>query len=224
MPCKNTIKTYVENGYYHIYNRGVEKRKIFMTGQDYGVFLGYLKEYLSLKDTDVLQKLLANPQINWREKDRALKALRLNNFFNEVDLLAYCLMPNHFHLLIRQNSAESINKFTQSLCTRYTIYVNKKYKRVGPLFQSVYKAVLVSTDEQVLQISKYIHKQSSCLNRKRLVTQPSSFPDYSNKRQTDWLKPQIILSYFSQSQPHVDYKKFVSEEQDLTMISKLSLD
>lgn len=224
MPGKNAVKQYLENGYYHIYNRGVEKRKIFITDQDYGVFLGYLKEYLSAKDKDGLQKLLATPNLNYREKDSALKALRLSNFYNEVDLLAYCLMPNHFHLLIKQRGVESMDKFIKSLCTRYTMYVNKKYKRVGTLFQGVYKAVLVSTDEQLLQLSKYIHKQSSYLSRKKLVIQPSSYPDYLNKRRTDWIKQKIVLGYFSKSQSRINYEKFVSGEQELIAISKLSLD
>lgn len=221
MPGKNTIKQYLENGYYHIYNRGVEKRKIFITSQDYGVFLGYLKEYLSPKDTASLQKLLATPNFDYKERDNVLKALRLNNFYKEIDLLVYCLMPNHFHLLIKQRGAQSMDKFIQSLCTRYTLYINKKYKRVGTLFQGVYKAVLVNTDEQLLQLSKYIHKQARYFKRKRLVVQPSSHPEYLGQRKTKWVKPGEIIGYFSQVNPQKDYARFVEEEQDITLISKL---
>lgn len=224
MPGKNAVKQYLENGYYHIYNRGVEKRKIFIRDQDYGVFLGYLKEYLSAKDIDGLQKLLVTPNLNYREKDSALKALRLSNFYNEVDLLAYCLMPNHFHLLIKQRGVESMDKFIKSLCTRYTMYINKKYKRVGPLFQGVYKAVLVSTDEQLLQLSKYIHKQSVFTSRRKLVTQPSSYPNYLKKQRTDWVKSQEILSYFSKTVSRLDYESFTSEETDFTAVTKLLLE
>ena len=80
MASKNSVKTYSENGYYHIYNRGVEKRKIFNEEQDYGVFLSYLKEYLMPKDEKHLREILADPMTTWRDKDKVLKALHLNNF------------------------------------------------------------------------------------------------------------------------------------------------
>src|SRR3989344_7551887 len=150
MPAKNSVKQYLENGYYHIYNRGVEKRNIFLDQQDYGVFLSYLKEYLSPKNEKELQEKLSNPNTSYKEKDKILKALRMNNFFGEITLLAYCLMPNHFHFFIKQKSAVSIDKFMNSIGTRYTMYFNRKYKRVGSLFQAVYKAVLVSHEEQFI--------------------------------------------------------------------------
>ena len=80
MAAKNSIKIYVEDGYYHIYNRGVEKRLIFLDQQDYGVFISYLKEYLSPKDEKSLRQKLSNPDTSYKEKDKTLKALRLNNF------------------------------------------------------------------------------------------------------------------------------------------------
>ncbi|MCL5019036.1 MAG: transposase [Patescibacteria group bacterium] len=160
MPAKNARKQYLENGYYHLYNRGVEKRTIFLDQQDYSVFLSYLKEYLIPKNEKALQEILSNSNTSSKEKDKALKLLHLNNFYNEITLLAYCLMPNHFHFFIKQKNPNSIDKFMNSLCTRYTMYFNKKYKRVGSLYQGVYKAVLVSSEEQFLHLSRYIHKQA----------------------------------------------------------------
>ena len=140
MPARNSRKQYLENGYYHIYNRGVEKRKIFLDRQDYNVFLSYLKEYLLPKDEESLYKRLADRSISLMERDNIHKTLRMNNFAGEITLLAYCLMPNHFHFFIKQKSAGSIDKFMNSLGTRYTMYFNKKYDRVGSLYQGVYKA------------------------------------------------------------------------------------
>lgn len=157
MASKNSRKTYAEQSYYHIYNRGVEKRHIFLDSQDYGVFLSYLKQYLSPKDEKALSAKLSNPTISAQEKDKVLKLLRLNNFYNEIFLLAFCLMPNHFHFLIKQVGALSIDKFMNSLALRYAVYFNRKYKRIGGLFQDVYKAVSVETDEQLLHLSRYIH-------------------------------------------------------------------
>jgi putative transposase len=70
MPSKNSIKSYVENGYYHLYNRGVEKRIIFLDQQDYGVFLSYLKEYLVPKNEKELHEKLSNPNTSYKEKDK----------------------------------------------------------------------------------------------------------------------------------------------------------
>jgi len=152
MPARNRIKQYLEDGYYHIYNRGVEKRKIFLDQQDYGVFLGYLKEYLLPKNEKQLSERLAIEDLSPHERNKIQKLLYLNNFHGEIKLLAYCLMPNHFHLFIKQKSADSIDKFMNSLGTRYTMYFNKKYVRVGSLYQGVYKAVGVTSDPQFMYL------------------------------------------------------------------------
>src|SRR3989344_6007917 len=131
MPAKNALKLYVQNGYYHLYNRGVEKRETFLDKQDYGVFLGYLKEYLLPKNEEELYKQYNAAGTDWQTKQEIRKILARNNFANEINLLAYCLMPNHFHLLIKQKSASSIDNFMRSLCTRYSVYFNRKHKRVG---------------------------------------------------------------------------------------------
>ena len=87
MPAKNRIKVYAENGYYHIYNRGVEKRKIYEDEQDKGVFLSYLKEYLSPKDIEPLTKIVADSNSTFAQRAEALRLLRMNNFSGEIDLL-----------------------------------------------------------------------------------------------------------------------------------------
>jgi len=228
MPAKNSTKEYLENSYYHIYNRGVEKRLIFLDEQDYSVFLSYLKEYLLPKNTNELYNIISNPNSSWREKDKANKLLRMNNFFGKITLLAYCLMPNHFHLLVKQTSANSIDVFMNSLATRYTMYFNKKYKRVGTLYQAQYKAVIVSTDEQLLCLSRYIHHQDLASQGNALRSwqaQPSSYPDYLGKRKTEWVKPEEILSFFSKTNPLLSYKTFVeSTDQDLFPITKLVIE
>ena len=155
MPAKNTLKKYIENGYYHIFNRGVEKRIIFQEQQDYDVFLSYLGNYLQPKDEKSMFKKLSLPNISTQEKEHILKLIRLNNFNEEITLLAYSLMPNHIHLFVRQKSAGSIDKFMRSLCTRYVMYFNRKYKRVGTLFQGVYKAALIEDEAYYLHISRY---------------------------------------------------------------------
>ena len=216
MPAKNRVKIYVEGGYYHIYNRGVDKRDIFLDEQDYGVFLSYLKEYLLPKDEVGLRGKLSDPNVSYNEKEKILKQLRLNNFAGEITLLAYCLMPNHFHFFIKQKSADSIDKFMQSLATRYTMYFNKKHKRLGFLYQDTYKAVFVTSEPQFIYLSKYIHKQALATKGPTLrgwdEKQPSSFGEYIGQRKTEWVAPEDVLFYFSKSNSKLSYKSFVLED------------
>ena len=232
MPIKNTIKIYLENGYYHIYNRGVEKRKIFQDEQDYAVFLNYLKEYLLPKDEKLLTNILMDPVAGWREKAQAVKLLKLNNFSDEITLLAYCLMPNHFHFLIKQVSEMAIDQFMNSLGTRFTMFINKKYDRVGPLYQSKYKAVLVESDEQFLYLSGYIHRNfrpeglasKGRALRSWFLKQPSSLPEYLGERKTEWVHPEEILSFFSKTNPKLSYQSFVEQTDDFSLIEKSLID
>lgn len=225
MPARNSIKLYIENSYYHIYNRGVEKRIIFLDQQDYSIFLKYLSDYLLPKDEKFLKQQLSNPALSCREKDGILRLLRLNNFADEITFLAYCLMPNHIHFLIKQRSPTAIDKFMQSLSTRYIMYFNRKYKRVGALFQAVYKAVLVAHEAQFLHLTKYIHKQALTLKGKTLEPiQPCSYTDYIGRKKTTWIKPDEILSYFSKTNPRLSYKAFMEESDDFEDINSLAID
>jgi putative transposase len=224
MPARNSRKQYVEDGYYHIYNRGVEKRQIFMDQQDYGVFLSYLKEYLLPKDVKALMKRLADPNLPLKEKRKVLNQLKLNNFSEEITLLAYCLMPNHFHFFVKQKSAMSIDKFMNSLCTRYTMYFNRKYKRVGYLFQGEYKAVLVTAETQFLHLSRYIHKQALALSGETLESQPCSYSEYLGTRKTGWVHPEEVLAFFSKTNKNLSYEAFVKEEDDPDIIGDIVLD
>ncbi|MEK6818593.1 MAG: transposase [Nanoarchaeota archaeon] len=228
MPSRNSVKLYVENSYYHIYNRGVEKRIIFQDDQDYAVFLRYLKTYLSPKDVDGLRKQLVNSEIPWNEKDKILREIRLNNFNEEIYLIAFCLMPNHFHFLIKQNSSYSIDTFMNSLVTRYVMYFNRKYNRVGPLFQGVYKAVLVESESQLLYLTCYIHRNPLSLvtiqKGDPLSKQPSSYYDYLGLRGTEWIKRKDILIFFSKTNPKMSYKSFVEQTTDFTNIQPLILE
>ncbi|MDP2637984.1 MAG: transposase [Candidatus Levybacteria bacterium] len=225
MAAKNSRKTYLENGYYHIYNRGVEKRIIFQDQQDYAVFLSYLKEYLLPKNEKKLYERLSDPQISSREKDKTLRALRMNNFAGEITLLAYCLMPNHFHFFVKQKSIGAIDSFMNSLALRYTTYFNRKYKRVGHLYQGVYKAVLVTSDPQFLHLSRYIHKQALRLQDQVLrEKQPCSYPEYLGQRRTEWINPEEILSFFNKENSNLSYENFVKQSDDGQLPQKLILE
>jgi len=216
MPARNRIKPYAENGYYHIYNRGVEKRTIFQDDQDYRVFLHYLKLYLSPPELFQPEK---GPSFIRHQRQRPL-----NNFHGIILLLAYCLMPNHFHLLIQQKPANGVEKFMRSLGTKYVQYFNKRNQRVGPLFQDIYKAVLIETDEQLLHLSRYIHLNPLEINKKdgplskKLIDGYSSYADYLGKKRTKWVYPKEILNFFKTAQKTslkdiLSYQSFVEDYQ-----------
>jgi len=202
MPARNIVKTYVKDGVYHIYNRGVEKRVIFQDDQDFNVFLKYLKEYLSP---------LANTHIQGIQGGTLQRPHK--NYNNKIELLAYCLMPNHFHLLVKQYDNKTIQDFIRSLCTRYSMYFNKKYKRVGKLFQGHYKARLINDDPYLLHVSRYIHL-NPYENNKDLTNAFSSYQEYLKLRKSDWIKSEMILNFFNQAKEDfltgvITYKSFV---------------
>ena len=229
MPAKNRIKTYVEDSFYHIYNRGVEKRQIFMDERDIGVFLSYIKTYLLPRDDKALKSITADPRTSYKEKSIASRALLLNNFSSELEMTAYTTMPNHFHFLVYQTSPDAIDRFMNSLGTRYTMYFNKRYQRVGPLFQGLYKGVLVESDEQLLYLSRYIHRNIRSLPQELQLKYPSSYPVYLNQIKQEWVKPERILAHFSKAE-YDSYREFVEIEdmdennKEAVTLSKVALD
>src|SRR3989344_6017769 len=167
MPAKNVVKEYQEKSYYHLYNRGVAKTNIFLDKADYKTFLGYLKFYLSVPSLQGLS-LKVSP------------SRQLKNYEQRIKLLAYCLMPNHFHLLVYQENLDDINYFMRSLCTKYSMYFNKKYHRVGHVFQGSYKAVLVSSEPQLVYLSKYIHRNPLEFLPSGIILEGYKYSSYGN--------------------------------------------
>ena len=212
MPAKNTVRVYQENCYYHLYNRGVAKQAIFIDIEDYKTFLGYLKIYLTSLRGLTLQ---------------VAPTKRLKNFTEQVDLLGYCLMPNHFHLIVFQRGLNDISNFMKSLGVKYTMYFNKKYKRVGPIFQGTYKAVEVSSESQLLYLSKYIHRNPAGFNPAGWKEYKySSYGNYLRLFSQAWVKTDLMLSYFSKTKLNNSYKSFVEEtdERDLPMVKSLVIE
>jgi putative transposase len=226
VPRKNSIKTYVENGYYHIYNRGVEKRIIFEDDQDYKVFLDYLKYALSEPPKkDEIKKTFTLQGSPFKGVPKMPK-----NFYNKIELLTFCLMPNHFHLLLKQNDHDSLKSFMMSLITRYSMYFNKKYNRVGSLFQGIYRAVLITNENYLLHLSRYIHLNPS-ESTNDLTSAYSSYGDYLGLRHTTWIKSDFILSQFNNKvgiefKKINNYKDFVEKykQEDKLILGNLSID
>lgn len=144
---------------------------------------------------------------------RGLIRLKYNGNQKElVRIFAYCLMPNHFHLLIQQLIDGGITNFLSNLTNSYTRYFNTKYERVGSLFQGPFKAKLVATDEYLLQLSKYIHRNPYSLSQWQNKIYPySSYRLYLSPEKNSFCDTDFILSYFSTANPKSSYKSFVEE-------------
>jgi putative transposase len=199
VPRKNSRKIYFENGFYHVYNRGVEKREIFMEPADYAFFLHLIKGALSPPEK---QKLF----------DEGIFRPRRKNFYGKIDLLCYVLMPNHFHFILRQNDKSTITEFIRSILTSYSMYFNKKYGRVGALFQGVFKAIDIHEENHLLWLSRYIH-----LNPINFTNYPySSYDDYLQKKNTSWINKSLILDYFSSNplKKSKNYQEFVENKKN----------
>jgi putative transposase len=187
MPSRNIIREFASDSYYHVYNRGVEKRVIFTDGQDYTVFLGLLKKYLTGKTPN-----------NENRHD-------FKNFKDELSLLAYCLMPNHFHLLFYQTPETAITELMRRLSTSYSMYFNNRHNRVGSLFQGPYKASRIDADEYLHHISRYIH-----LNPSDYKSWPySSLEHYEGRKKAKWLDTARLLSLFDNSRQ--EYVSFLED-------------
>src|SRR4030042_3368719 len=182
MPYRKT--KFYENGFYHVYNRGVEKRMIFLDEEDYQTFVSILKSYLSRPSP-----------LEWTSR------IRNHHLFDEITLNAYCLMPNHFHLLVQQKLPSSITNFMRRTLTTYSMYFNEKYSRVGSLFQSRFKAKEVESDEYILHLSRYIHRNPLEAPLVRgindlQVYRWSSYPAYLGREENRLVDKEFILGFF----------------------------
>jgi putative transposase len=182
-------KVFRSGHWYHVYNRGDNKELVFLDEQDYFNFLKRLK---------IILGVMPVPNAG-RRGALTLKALPVGSF----TLAAYCLMPNHFHMLLRQDGIVEVGQLLAKLCTSYARYFNRKYERIGNLFQDTFKAKLVDNDSYLTYLSAYIHNNPN---------EPggylySSFHDYIGLRQDTICNTTILLAYFKGDQ--AAYKDFV---------------
>lgn len=136
----------------------------------------------------------------------------------DINILAYCLMPNHFHLLLKQNSEVSVSDFMLRLGTSYAKYFNIKYDQVGSLFQGRFKAKLVESDEYLLELSRYIHRnpleiQLSTPGVELADYRWSSYTVYLNGIKDELADTSIILDYFEKDNSNGDYSTFVEQSE-----------
>ena len=201
MPSKNILKLDVADSYYHVYARGANRQKIFRSPEDFVKFLQLFERYLSLKET------------------KNSIGISFPNYFNKVELNSFCLMPNHFHLLIFQRQQGSMTQFMRGLMTSYSMYFNKKYKRTGPLFESRYKASMISDDAYLEHISRYIHLNPHDWRHYEY----SSLPYFMQQISDEWIRPERILAQFKTPDEYLKFVQDYEQHKELLDILKHEL-
>lgn len=191
---------FTNNEYYHIFNRGVDKRDIFLDDEDWARF------FQSMSEFNTSQPIGSIYENSFRKKE--LKHL-MSKSGRLVNFICYCLNPNHYHFILEQQIENGIEKFMQKLGNGFTKYFNNKYQRTGSLFQGTYKAVHIDSNEYLLHLSAYVN-----LNNKvhRIENNFSSWEEYINNR-AGFCKKDIILNQFNNIN---EYKNFA--ENSLTDI------
>jgi len=206
-------KLVFQNGsLYHIFNRGLDRRNVFQDTRELYRALELLSFY-NHKDVPVRYSQFL--QLSLEAKDNTLKRLSENESL--VDVLAFCLMPNHFHFHFRQKIDNSVSTFIANFTNSFTKYFNAKYKRIGPLFEGVFKAVFIESDDQLIHLSRYIHLNpvaSSIINSNQLLDYKwSSYSAYLSlsKESKIVLDKETVLSFFKTSKL---YEEFVLDQID----------
>lgn len=166
---------------YHIFNRGVDKRETFVDKVDYFRFHKSLQVFNTQEPTRGMYELQWNQ--GWLEKQEPL-----------VTIHAYCLLKNHFHLLLTQTTDGGISEFMKRLGAGYTVYFNERHERSGSLFQGNYKRVHSKTNEQLLQLAAYVNLNNKVHARKDYCL--SSFEVYSGKRSESFVDTDLVLNQF----------------------------
>ena len=157
------------------------------------------------------------------DRDRFLQRLKEYKADYLVSIIAYCLMPNHYHFLLRQHTDTPISKFVYKLNLAYAMYFNKRYERVGPLFQGRFKAKLIEKDEYLLHLSRYIHLNPlETVGLQSLEDYPwSSLQYYGEKKNDKLVDTSDILSHFGKGNAALDYLNFVKSEGQTKLKSKM---
>lgn len=187
---------------YHICTRGVENRKIYRNDKDFHRFTKLMLHCLDKKQKTSFSFALRSKQEFMPTKESE----------GLVDVLCYCLMSNHIHLLLKQNFKNGISRYMQKLLNSYAKFFNMSEQRVGSLFANPFKAVLVDSDEQLLHVSRYIHLNpyKAHMSNNVFDYKWSSLDEYSSTSNQNICHNKLIGSILNKN----EYKKFVNDEAD----------
>lgn len=208
--------------YYHIYSRSIAKYIVFNNDEEFSRILEILNLYRYANFNYKYSKYKNLDPATQKEVEKNL--LKDSDFL--VEIVAYCIMPTHFHLILKQSSSCGISKYIAKVLNSYSKYFNTKHQRTGPLWASRFKSVLVDKDEQLLHLTRYIHLNPASAG---LVKNPrdwlySSYLEYIDKEYQNRICSFSALFDLSEK----EYEKFVldrkSYQQQLSQIKSLIVD
>lgn len=224
MPLRQDVL--INEEIYHVYNRGSTGGDIFRRGDDYQRFLETVSFYRFRQLPFRLSKMLI---LSEKKRKKALDALVLKDDCL-IEIYCFCLMPNHFHILLKQRTENGISKFVAQLQNSYTRFFNTKRHGMGYLFQGSFKAKRIVSEEQLIHLSRYVHLNPYSAFLVKSVDELSqynysSFSDYMNKKRFDFVNKKYIIDIFGNIEA---YKKFVFDQADyqrrLAVIKSLLVD
>lgn len=186
MPKRNRVKQYGEGEFYHCYNRGVDRQPIFRDDDDYGYFLSLFKRHLSLEPV----------------RDRTRRPYP--HYVEKVELVAYCLMSNHYHLLLHLKEIDGIELLMRSVMTAYSRYYNLRYGRTGTLFEGSFLASRITSDEYFWHVSQYIHLNPLDIGQDPQQYEYSSLPYFRGDKVAEWVHPEWLVQTPRERSAYVD--------------------
>jgi putative transposase len=208
MPGRKT--PLVTDEIYHVFNRGINRTPTFIFKKDYNRAIQSLNYYRFYSPPLRYSKFLDLPE------DRKMDLLKtMENKGSAVQILAFCLMPNHFHLLVKQKKDNGISKFMGNFQNSYTRYFNTVHKRDGSLFLDQFKAVRIESDNQLLHVQRYLHLNPFTGFVVKSLTELENYPwssltPYLNNN-TAIIEPSLILNFFKSIKK---YKHFIFNQAD----------
>lgn len=205
--------------YYHIYNRGTDKRDVFLSEKDMERFLLSMSEFNTI---DPIGSIYENSFNKGELGGPTSKSESL------VEFITYCLNPNHYHFILKQIADRGISIFMQRLGTGYTMYFNEKYQRTGALFQGKYKIKHISSNEYLLHVSAYVNLNYE-VHQLGGWTSKSSWNEYLGKPAIPFCKKDIILGQFLSAERYGIYAKnalkdTIQKRQEEKELDKLLLE
>ncbi|OGM13084.1 hypothetical protein A3A76_01660 [Candidatus Woesebacteria bacterium RIFCSPLOWO2_01_FULL_39_23] len=197
---------------YHVVNRGIASQPIFLNKRDYDRKIATLSYYQHAYPPLRYSFFIRLPKQRRLELIEQFK--KKDDFL--VEILAYCLMPNHLHLLLKQVRDNGISSFMSNISNSYTRYLNIKNDRVGPIYQGKFKAVRIVTEEQLLHVQRYIHLNpysSHIVNNAEDLKDYhySSFPEYLEGSTSSISNKELIMNFFTNIE---SYKTFIYNQAD----------
>ena len=208
---------FVNKEYYHVFNRGVDKRKVFLNGDDFNRFLQSMDEFNSVTPIGSIYENSFNK--NRIKPGQSMSKQRVGARKKKdklVNFVCYCINPNHYHFLLEQVFDNGIEKFMQRLGNGYTKFFNNKYLRSGSLFQGRYKSVHVDSNEYLLHLSVYINLNEKVHQLGHSMSK-SSWDEYIGKNNYSFCDKNIVLDQFNKTE---DYEIFANDSLEPIMRKK----